>query len=573
MIQPRSYQQSAEEAVFSYWASEGGNGLVDMATGTGKAVVIASLCKRLLAQYPDMRILVVVDTRELVQQDFLALKRAWPEAPAGIYSAGLGRREGHHRVTFASIQSVFRRAHVLGPRHLVIVDEAHMVPVEGEGMYLTLIQRLREETPDLRVLGLTATPYRLKSGRLDEGEGRVFDKVVFSYGIRQGIEDGWLSPLMSKAGISEIDVRGVAKQGGEFRPGALERAADKADVVEAATAEIAAYAEGRRSILIFCSGVKHAHHVRESMQLRGIQCATVTGETPAGERDRIVRDFKEGRLRAVTNAEVLTKGFDAPGVDLLAMLRPTLSTGLYIQIIGRGTRPLYPAGFDPNRATAEERRDAIASGPKPDCLVLDFAGNVRRHGPVDLVEIAPKGAGKKDDAAVKEDTVRAKECPVCHSLAPLSAGVCKDCGHEWPVEAKPKHEAHADAETPILATEEMLSRKARKLLPEEHPVVGWEAKRHSKLGAPDMLKVTYFAGLLSFDDYVCIEHGGFAGDKAARWWRRHGGAEPTPETVTEALSRMGELRRPDAVQVRKTDRWWDVVGQRFAAPTEAEEAA
>lgn len=535
MLELRDYQRDAIEAVFDYWAKGGGNPLVEMATGTGKSVVIATLVRRLLDAYPDLRVLMLVHVRELVEQNFRALLRVWPGAPVGINSAGLGRRDRRSQILFASIQSVFRDdAYSLGPRDLILIDEAHLVPAAGEGMYRKLLDNLRRGVPDLRVAGFTATPYRLDSGRLDRGSDRLFSEVVYSYDIARGIEEGFLSPLVSKATATAIDISGVARRGGEFVAGALEKAVDHDPITQAAVDEIVAYGAPRRSWLAFCSGVKHAEHVRNALRARGIACETVTGETPKAERDRIIRDFRDGRLRALTNANVLTTGFDAPSVDLIAMLRPTLSTGLYVQMVGRGTR--------------------LAEG-KADCLVLDFAGNIRRHGPVDAVEVgrgAAKGAG---EAKVDPDTVRAKECPKCRSLMPVRVYTCRDCGHEWPKPVEPKHDPRADGERPILG----------KAPPAWVPVTDVAYFRHVKHGAPDSLRVEYRCGLTVHREWLCFEHGGYAAVKAEKLWHALGGALPSPRTVAEAMARARELADVEAIQVRPQWPYVEVTGRRVRA--------
>lgn len=339
MMELRPYQRAAIDTLWGFWGKGGGNPLVEMATGTGKSVVIATLVRELIETYPDMRVLMLVHVKELVAQNFQALVRTWPQAPAGINSAGLGRRDRFSQVLFASIQSVQRDdCHSIGKRDIVLVDEAHLIPRAGDGMYQKLLGRLRDGVPDMRIAGFTATPYRLDSGRLDRGEGRLFDQIAYSYGIGRGIDDGYLSPLVSKATATALDTRGVARRGGEFVAGALEVAVDKDWITRAAVDEIVTFGADRRSWLVFCSGVRHAAHVAEEIRSRGVSCAAVTGETPSGERDRLIAAFKAGQIRCLTNAMVLTTGFDAPGVDLIAMLRPTLSTGLYVQIVGRGTR-------------------------------------------------------------------------------------------------------------------------------------------------------------------------------------------------------------------------------------------
>lgn len=536
MIELRPYQREAVDAVYDFWRRGGGNPLCELATGLGKSVIIAELTRSLLTEWRDMRVLCLVHVRELVEQDFRALIRLWPDAHAGIYSAGLGRRDAHHRITFASIQSVYRRASVLGPRDLVLIDEAHLVPKAGEGMYRRLLDDLRNLRPDMRVAGLTATPFRLDSGRLDQGDDRLFDEIVYSYDIGAGIRDGWLSPLMSKASLTEIDVSGVQRRGGEFIAGALEAAADRHAVTEAAADEILRLAQDRRSWLIFCAGIKHAHHVREALQRRGVNAATITGETPAGERASLISRFRSGELRCLTNAQVLTTGFDAPMVDLIVFLRPTLSTGLYLQMVGRGVRQ--------------------AAG-KDNCLVLDFAGNVRRHGPVDAVT-APERTGGSGGEKTEVDAVMAKECPDCQALVALNTMACRWCGHEFPRNVAPKHEAQAD-DTPILSSE--------RTGPELVPVVSWKADRWRKEGSPDSLCITYFAGVTTYREWWCVEHKGYARDKVERLWRAHGGGI-APATVTEALAAFPALAMPETISVRRNPenrKFFDVVGRRHAA--------
>lgn len=523
----RPYQRDAIDSVLNYWQSGGGNPLVEMATGTGKSIVIAKLVRELMANYSDMRVLMLVHVKELVAQNFQAMLRVWPQAPIGINAAGLNRRDTHHPILFASIQSVFRNAKRLGPRDLVIVDEAHLVPRDGDGMYQKLLGEL-DAPHGMRVVGFTATPYRMDSGRLDRGDKRLFEKIVYSYDIASGIDDGFLSNLTSKATATSIDVSGVARRGGEFVPGALEIAVDKDWITRGAVDEIIKYGEQRRSWLVFCTGVKHAHHVRDEIRSRGISCEAVTGDTPSGDRDRILRDFKEGRIRCLTNAMVLTTGFDAPRVDLIAMLRPTLSTGLYVQIVGRGTR--------------------LADG-KTDCLVLDFAGNVKRHGPVDAVSIREerKAAGKSEDSEV-----RAKECPACKTLVALNARSCPSCGHEWPLREEPKHEAVADASTSIV------SRGA----PSWIEVDNVAYYRHEKAGSPPSLRVEYVCGFIVHREWICFEHTGFARMKAEKWWREKSSV-PIPATVDGALQIVNQLPHPSHIQIRPSGKYFEVVGKKF----------
>ena len=538
----RPYQRKAIDAVFNYWQEgEAGNPLLDLATGTGKSVILATLMKELLHDYPLMRMLVLVHVRELVRQNFQQLLRVWPQAPAGINSAGLGRRDTDHPIIFASIQSVYKKPELLGRRDLVLIDEAHLTPPHDDGMYLALLNGLKPRSPDIRVVGCTATPYRLSSGRLDQGSPRFFDRIVYSYGIADGVADGFLAPLVAKGMKSEIDVRGVAKSGGEFKSGALEKAADKSELVAAAVTEIMAYGESRKSWLIFCSGVVHAIHVCAELQSRGVIAEYVTGTTPKGERDRILNGFKSGTIKAVCNMSVLTTGFDAPNVDLIALLRPTLSTGLYVQMLGRGTRVFQN---------------------KKNCLVLDFSGNVRRHGPVDMIEIDAKTRGPNSEAieAVKVDSVRAKECPACATLNPIAVRHCVSCHYEFPIAAK--HEAKADTEVTIMSGRDREGYV---------PVKGVHYYRHEKRDNPEALptlRVEYGVGIDSLRAWYCFSHlmGSMPQRKAASWWLEAGGQVPIPKSVDEALARISELHAPTAILWRKADSGFkEVVSRRYGS--------
>lgn len=559
IIQERDYQIEAEKAVFDYWEDGGENPLVEMATGTGKSVVIARLNRRLLTDYEGLRVLMLTHVRELVSQNCQALIRYWPSAPVGINSAGLGRRDMHSQILFASIQSVYKIADQLGPRDVVMVDECDLIPRDGEGMYRTLIEKLRIERPEVRVCGFTATPYRLDSGLLTEGdEGRLFTDTVYSYGLAKAVEDGWLAPLRAKAMKNEIDVKGVKKAGGEFVSGALEDAADKDDVVQGACDEMVREGKDRKAWLAFCSGIKHAGHVCEALRERGISAACVTSKTPSGERDSIFEGFKRKSIRCLTGMNVFTTGFDNPFVDMIGMLRPTLSTRLYVQSLGRGTRTVFPHGFDPNSATRDERVQAIAGSSKPDCLVLDFSGNVRRHGPVDLVVVAP--AKKKDGekpGRTDPDTVRAKICPQCQEYNSISALTCIECGFEWPL-PEPKHSAVAEV-IPVMS---------RDVKNNWIPVLDLKLDRHRKFGdGPDSLVALFeCAKGQSYRQWICFEHKGIAREKADFWWLTLGGKRSPPKDINEALARAVELHMPIAITIIKDDKWWRVSGIRAERP-------
>ena len=524
MITLRQYQEEALHELFVFWKNGGGNPLIAMATGTGKSTIIAFLLKQLLTDYPGMRVLVTAPNRELLEQDIGELRKVWPEAPYGVNCEGLGRRDTEAQILFATVNSIYRDPQALGARHLVIIDESHLLPHGDEGTYHTTLDGLREITPELRVAGLTATPFRLDSGHLCEGDGHLFDNVVYEYTIAEGIRDGWLAPLSSKATTKTIDVTGVGKRGGEYIAEQLEAAAIRDNTVELACDEIAIYQGKRRAWLIYCVGVTHAGLVRDALRARGVNAEMVLGETASNERDRIIEGFRAGELTALVSVMVLSYGFNVPHVDLIAMLRPTCSAGLYIQQVGRGTRK--------------------ADG-KTDCRILDFAGNVRRFGPVDNVRIKTKRG---------YDTLApTKVCPECNEILPLAATECSGCGHEFPRDTAPKHAGHADTAA-VLGPRRVVS----DWLEVEDITYGYHHKEIPSL------RVTFQCGIQNFSKWVCLQHRGYARDMAVQFWRGMGGEMPAPSTVDEALQRQDELAWVTHIRVApEGERYWRIIGFRI----------
>ena len=521
MLSLRPYQQAAVAAIYNYFAEKDGHPLVVIPTAGGKSIVLASFIQGVLQQWPDQRILVVTHVRELIAQNHAEMMGLWPEVPAGIYSAGLGRRDIEARVLFAGIQSIHRRAYDVQQCDLVLIDEAHLIPRASDTMYRRFLDTLSRINPKLKVIGFTATPYRLDSGLLHEGEGRMFTDIAYEVSIRDLIDHGYLCPLISKATDLTLDVGGVGSRGGEFIPGQLQAAVDRESITRAAIDEILAYGEGRRSWLAFCSGVEHATHVAEALRERGVSCATIFGDTPAVERDRIVAAFKRGEIRALASMGVLTTGFNAPAVDLIAMLRPTKSAGLYVQMAGRGTR--------------------LAPG-KENCLVLDFAGNVARHGPIDAVRPQKPGEG--------EGPAPSKVCPDCDSILAAAVRQCPDCGHQFP---PPEFKVASTASTLAILS------NVRSQWVEVTEVT---YSRHDKPGKPPSLRADYFGGFVRHSEWVCFEHTGYARQKAVAWWQARS-AEPVPATVAAALGKTGNLSTPTAIFVRPSGRFTEIVNHRF----------
>lgn len=529
----RPYQSEAIAAVEKYLRETKENPLVVIPTAGGKTIVFATMFRQWLTQWPGTRVGILAHVKELLTQAGDKLKKVWPEAPIGYWSAGLGQKNGKMPITIAGIQSIYRKAPDLDPFDILLVDEAHLIPTSGYGMYRQFLMEAKLQNPKLRVIGFTATPMRLDGGfiaRPDDDE-YLLDAVAYQAEIGDLIDDGYLCPLTSKSTASKLDTSGVKRRGGDFVPSDLARRCDTDQLVRAAVKEMVSRAGDRKSWLIFCCSIDHATHVRDVIREYGVSCETVHGKTDKRERENIIKAFDKGHIRAVTNVNVLTTGLDVTRIDMIGMLRPTQSTALYIQMVGRGFR------LDPN---------------KQDTLVLDFAGNVMRHGPVNDVEIIDQPVAKGEATEPKS-----KVCPTCEEIVTPGTRACAACGFEFPPPPPPKHD-EKPSEVDIIAKESSLWR----------PVTGVKCHRHVSASSGKVtLRVCYIVNELSvYAEYVCLEHDGYARRKAEAWWaaRMH---SPAPKTVDEALGDMllqpSLLEATEAIKVMRNGNHVEVIGHKL----------
>jgi len=520
MLELRPYQQEAVEWIYRHLRERDDNPCVVIPTGGGKTPVMAQVCKDAVGRW-NGRVMILAHVRELLEQNREKLHMVAPEMwmKTGVYSAGLKTRDTEHPIIVAGIQSVYKRACEFDAFDLIVIDEAHMIPPDGDGMYRTFLEDARKVNPNVRLIGLTATPYRMKSGMICAPEN-VLNHVCYEIGVKELIVQGYLCPLVTKASREKIDTSKLHIRAGEFVAGEVEDLMNTDDRVESACREIFEQTRNRKSVLIFAAGVAHGKHVAEVLRDKfEAQAGTVFGDTLDFERDRVLSEFKRGELQYLVNVNVLTTGFDAPNVDCVAMLRPTLSPGLYYQMVGRGFR-LNPG--------------------KENCLVLDFGGNVMRHGPVDAVRI------RTMDLQGGNGEAPAKECPECNSLIAAGYSVCPDCGYEFPEKNQRKHEVTA-------STEGILSGQATT---EELPVHEVRYFVHRKKGAPEdapkTMRVDYRVGYHQYQsEWICFEHTGWARKTAEAWWRRRSNAL-VPETAVEAvgLGNAGALCETKSITVR-----------------------
>lgn len=502
---PRWYQVEARDAIYRALEKSPRNPVVVLPTGAGKSLVIAEVARDVRKW--GGRVLVLAHRKELLEQNAEKLLTIAPDLAhdIGLLSAGLGRKDFEAPILVAGIQSAFRRACEISRRAIVLVDEAHLIPQDGEGMYQTLLTDLRKINPPIRVAGFTATPYRLDCGYVC-GPDHFLNEVVYDVPIPILIAEGSLSKLTSKAARASVDTDGVRVRGGEFVAGDLDELCSDSEKVAAACREVVDKCRDRKSVLLFCSGREHAKAVREELEhLLGGNAgiAYLDGETSASERADILARFKAREIRWLVNIDVLTTGFDAPNVDAIALLRPTLSPGLYYQMVGRGLR---------------------TSPGKSDCLVLDFGGNVERHGPIDKIAVGPRASSGGTGEAP------GKKCPSCSEVVPAGCRTCSACGHEFPP-PELKHSTRA-ANAAIISSEL-----------EPIPVMDYWYSIHTKRGAeegtPRSMRVTYAAGAKTYSEWVCVEHTGFARARAETWWKARC-SQPCPTTAEEAV-KLGNL--------------------------------
>jgi len=514
----RDYQKAAVDGLYDYWAKgAGSHPLIVAPTGSGKTAIIAQIVRDAMS-FAGTKVLIVSHVKELLEQGAKGLLAMYPEADFGFYSASLKQKRLDRPITFAGIQSVWERAYDMIPApDLVLIDEAHMLPKNTETRYGQFIRDLTICNPQVKVVGLTATPYRLDSGVLHKGKGAVFDGIAYDISVSKLMEEGWLSTVYSKGGLKQIDLTNVGRRGGEFIESELAAAASDPELVAATVSEIFELGEDRKSWLIFASGIGHAHMLADGLRALDVTAEVVTGADDMGERARKIADFKNWRIRALVNCNVLTTGFDAPSVDLVALVRATESTGLYIQMVGRGTRK--------------------APG-KTDCLLLDYGGNVARHGFIDTP--TPKKNGGTGDGKAP-----VKQCPSCNTFCHTAVRMCPECSFEFP--APQLNHAPKSYEGAVLSNQ---------VKSEWMEVDDVSYGRWQKEGKPDSIRVTYYCGMTRLSEWLCPDHGGYA---ASRYTARKQALGAKADSTSKALMECADWVKPSRILVKPDGKYFQIV--------------
>lgn len=566
-MKPREYQVAAADALWNaLHSAPDQDPIAVMPTGSGKSLTMAMLIAGLHQVYPWTRLLSVVHVKELVEGNYRTLLNHLPTAPAGIYSAGVGRKDLHTPITFCGIDSVAGKEAMFGHIDFLIIDEAHRISDKDGTSYQKLIQGLRAINPKLVVIGFTATDYRLGMGKLTDGG--LFDRIAFDLSSGEAfvwmIQQGYLIKPVPRKPSVQVDASRVSLLAGEFNNKAAAEAFSEQHILEQAVDEIILNGKDRRAWLTFAQSIEHAELLAEMFRARGLEIEAVHSKRK--DRDEVLAAFQKGQLLGVVNKDILTTGYDNHNIDLMAILRLTNSPSLWVQMLGRGTRPLFAPGFD--ITTQEGRLAAIAASPKHNCLVLDFAGNSERLGPINYPTI-PKKKGRGGGPPPS------RACPECGTYNHISFKVCEECGYEFPVETK-LHGKAASVDLVLDLTQPLPPPPAK-----EYGVFGITQMVASinpgKNGKLDTLRVNYFSGVRRFSAFICFNHpaGSYPQRRAADWWHMHRSDKTAmvPASVEEALARFDQAKTPRYIKVWLNTKYeeiegYDFVGTAFAIPPE-----
>lgn len=507
-MKPRWYQEEAATKLARVALhNKNAKPVAAIPTGAGKTLIICLTIDKILSEYPKGNIVVLSHVEEILSQNHKALSDYYEDFEIGLYSAGLKSRT-ITKITVAGIQSIYKKADLFDvDKTFIIVDEAHLVTIKGTGMYRTFLESFKNRP----IVGLTATHYRLGHGYIHEGKGAIFNTLAYDLtsmdNFNRLIDEGYLSKVISKGTYLRMNADNIKMRGGDFISDALASAFDKDEITVAAVDEIIQFGKNYKKWLIFAIDIGHAEHINAHLNKSGIPSICVHSKM-TGDRKIAIDKFKSGEFRAIVNVNVLTTGFDVPDIDLIGMLRPTASPVIHSQTIGRGLR---------------------VSPGKDHCLVLDFAGNTERLGPINNVRIEPKRKGSGGDPIIKE-------CPECGVYHPPAVRECDVCGHIF--EFKTKLQVTASREKITIEKDDL-----RKWL----QVSDTSYSIHQKKGKPSSLRVTYKCGLVSYSEWVSFEHEGYAKHKANNWVKFRLGY--LPDNLASLYKKADGLKKPKRICV------------------------
>jgi DNA repair protein RadD len=528
----RWYQEEASQALFDELVGDKTcHPLAVLPTGAGKSLTLCDFTDKWISAHPQSKVLVLSHVAEILEQDHDALQEYFEGIEIGLYSSGLDSKT-IKKITVAGIQSVHRKPELFAGFDIIIIDECHLIPMKDDTMYRRFLDNM-----DSNYVGLTATHFRLGHGYIHKGKNALFTKIVYDLSkpeqMARLVEEGYLSELITKNTHMRLNPDApeakIRKLAGDYNMKDASVAFDREYITSEAVKEIIKFGRIYKLWLVFAIDIEHAKNIANTFRVQGIKTACVHSELTKAERKEIMRDIKSGVYRAVVNVDILTTGFDAPRVDLIAMLRPTQSPVIHVQAIGRGLR--------------------VAEG-KDCCLVLDFAGNTSRLGTIDDVKVKQKGEAKPGGTAV------VKECPnkKCMVVNHGAAKNCIVCGEKFIFQEKILESA---------GTKEVMKKNKKKLV-EWVDVKDVTYSLHQKSGSPNSLRVNYKAGFMNFSEWVCFDHKNFAGYNAKNWVKyRLPSTMELPKNVTELLKISDKLAKPKRIYVDNTTKFASIKNYEF----------
>ncbi len=543
---PRWYQEEAINSIYHYFMNnKSGNPVIGLPTGSGKTAIPNLFMMRVLQQWPDQRFLVISHIKELIDQAYTNLLKLWLNAPAGIYSAGIGRKEYALPIIFGGIQSMAKQAMLFGKRDIIFVDEVHMVSQDENSMYQNFLSVMKFINPHVKIIGLSATLFRMGQGHIiDNG---LFTDVIYDMtdteGFNKLIEEGYLLPVVPLRTKIQLDIDGVGIAKGDFILSQLEKKVDVNEVTYEALREACEAGKDRKSWLVFASGIDHSDHISEMLQSFNIDCVSVHSKQSKEYNDRAIKAFKNGDIKALSSYSKLSTGFDHPPIDLIIDLRPTMSVPLHIQKYGRGTRPVYAEGFNLN--SIEGRLAAIKASQKQDCLCLDYSKNTPRLGFINNPVIPRKKGEGGGDPPVKV-------CECCGVFNHIKNKTCTTCGEEFSFEIKI---------TKTAGFHELI--KSDLPIIEIFNVDRVIYNKHQKLDKAPCLKVTYFTGIRSFTEWLFPQSMKGPGRHYFHTWWRNRTDVPPPATVEDALLYTNGIRQPKSIRVWVNKKLPEIMGHEF----------
>lgn len=533
-MQLRDYQTAAVKSVYDYYLSgKTGNPILVLPTGAGKSIVIAELLRSAMQADRSQRFIMLTHVRELIAQNHEKMMTLWPTAPAGVYSAGLKRKQSQMPIVFAGIQSIYKKAAIIGHRDLAIIDECHLLSNEAEGRYHEFIGKLLEINPKMKIIGLSATPYRMKGGHLTNG--KIFTDVCYDYPVYKLIEQGYLSPVVCTAPEqAQVNLSAVHTVAGDYNQKEMQSAFMDDGMTERALDDVFSRIRGHKCFLFFCAGIEHAEHTHQLLRSRGLRGAIVTDKTPMQERDASIAALRSGQYHYLCNNAVLTTGTDIPRIDCVVLLRSTKSRGLYVQMVGRGMR-IHP--------------------DKNHCLLLDYGQNLERFGAIDMQPTSKKALERAEGEKqapfklCKAENLRFPDAEPCHKSSAAKATHCYHCGAEF-VKSKLHDDVAGQGMVISPPLPEVLEVDVHDITFSKH--IGRESGKET-------LCITYYSDTA----IICRE---FMGIKRAyhqlrEWYDRW----TNPVDVEALVDHMATdfFKYPTRIRIMKKGKYWEVIGYDF----------